>query len=283
MLFNGVLTLCLTLIQPQMAAPGPLPAGPPAAPPAPVPPVAAVAPGPVPNGAALAFYIQMHNAPQYVSDYEPSIHRGPGTIDDTAEAKTICQQASQFETLSKKRKIQYDTTRFLSKANIDVAVELGGEGAKIGGYYRGRAKLSKKGTPMGNTTVDTLNKVYTPVDARDLEDWVCAADEKWNVGDQYEEGTNYSPQVDSRRAVAMGLKAALRGKIDQARGLRLANFGVFMIQQFRNELQAQHPNGPPPSMSELKAAMQLSLLNGFENEGRAQQDMIPVDDDIFAG
>lgn len=211
-------------------------------------------------------------------EYEPSMNRGPGTIEDRGDAKTLRQKTSQHETVAKKRKIGMETGINTGKAYVNVAQVIGGEGAIFAGYLQGRHNHSKKGTPIGPSTEFVLNKIYSKAGAKYLEMSAVDAQPKFAVGQGQPVGRNLSPALKPVEAAKLGFKFALRGPLDHERGLRLATHGVNMYNMFEAELQNQNPAGPPPTRDEVIAAIQLSLLEAPENRNKPLAERTPVND-----
>ena len=211
-------------------------------------------------------------------DYEPSQHRGPGSIEDATDAKTLRQIASQHMTVSKKRKIKMDTGVSTSKAYVSIVETIGGEGAIIGGYLRSRHSHSKKGVAIGPTTKSALKNIFTKDGAEHLEMTAIEAQPKFAVGEGHVVGNKSSPPIKPTVAAKLGFQAVLRGPLDRERGLRLAAHGVNMYAMFRAELQNQDPAGPPPTRDEILAAIQISLLDAPYNSTKVPADRIPVND-----
>lgn len=216
-----------------------------------------------------------------MSDYLPSMNRGPGAV-DREEAKTLRQEISQHETTSKKRKVQLAGAVDSGNSLALSAQLVGGTGAVVGGYLIGRNRYSKKGRTIGPNTQVSLDSVFGAGKGVVCEAIAKQAMPKYNVGPGFAVGTNNSPGMEPRKAVKIGFKSQLRGPIDPARGRRLATHAVNMINFFEAELQNETPAGPPPTRDEVMAAMQLALLDGWANRALPQQHRNPVNNNFNA-
>lgn len=213
-------------------------------------------------------------------EYQPSEHRGPGAIINPDEAKTIRQQASQHETVAKKRKVVMTAQSTGAQAIVSALRNFGGEPLVQSTYNASRHRLSKKGKAISPCVTPYLADTYGPGGFMQYENNVLLIEPKFNIGPNQTVGTNFSPGMGYGKAFKQGHKVHFRGQLPQANAMNIANAGV----NFRNSVIAEltmgnPPGSPPPTEDEIKAAMGLALYHAPVNATRPFLNRIPINKD----
>lgn len=208
-----------------------------------------------------------------------SLNRGPGGH-SPYQAWRIRNQVSQLETALKKVHLSAKVAAVSGIKAGDVAVAVGGKGLKIGNYIASRHICSPKGKAIGPITKKTIDAIYTEDTADESEAIVChnTVMPKYNVGAGFAVGVNKSNGFDVAQAARVGFKSQLPGPVDQARGLRMADKAKDFISILELEFQVQY--GRAPDEDELKATVQLAIMNGFTNRNRLYAFRVPVNNDF---
>lgn len=226
-----------------------------------------------------------------MADHQPirSCVRGPGDIvgDDAAK---IRNSLSNTQTSCKKRKIQVEAAENCGIGLVNVAQVVGGSGLVKAGLVDSRHKLGVKGKPLGPNVRRKVDKIFR-AEAADGEVLCQRVMTKYQVGPNSPEGTNLSPrQYTSKQCAVLGFKRALTFDMEPARAIRLADYGVNMVNMVTLELQNQInadwvaagsplPAPGPPTEDNIKAAIQMSLILAFENANRPQNLRVGVTKD----
>lgn len=193
------------------------------------------------------------------------------------QAMLARQQLSQKHAVAEKRKTANSALKVQAKMSLDVSQVLLGKAAKVGAYIGARHDTSPKGKPIHGDIQAPLESVYEG-ELADCEAAALEAMPKYNVGPNFPEGRNLSKaSMTPKQALKWALKYQLPGQIDWARGQRLSDHAVNMVNFFRGELQNQFPAGPPPTNEQILNTIQLSLFEAFDgNLTRAQGHRRPV-------
>lgn len=223
--------------------------------------------------------------------------RGPGALNQE-EAGTLRNALSQVKTSNNKRKFEVTLAVDAGVGLRNVSQELAGSGGIKGGFLDARHKFSPKGRPYGPLGQATLNKVYTPNGAATSETMCRTLMPKYNVGPGHTVGMNCCPKVyNTKQTVALGLMEEFRAPLNPQRAQRLADHGVSTLLVFEAELSQQNneswlaqqaaasaaagggaagaaaaaaiPPPAPPTIDEIKAALQLSVLYAWDNRNQA--------------
>lgn len=189
----------------------------------------------------------------------------------------IRRKASQNVRASKRHKKQRDTAEAAAEGFNNVAKIICGEGVTAGGYLNSRSKYSVKGRPIQKTPKKEINKIYGgPVKVQGMEDIATHDDvmPKYRVGEGIAKGKVKSKPLPALKSAKIGLKSMFPHEINKTTGLRLANKGVNMLNQFEADLAEQWDQ--PPTVDQTRAAILLAILNASENRNLEESKRHPV-------
>ena len=213
-----------------------------------------------------------------VSEVTPSMNRGPGCL-NFDESWRMRNTVSNLQTANKKLQLATRVSVNTASKQDELAKVVGGKGLQLGGYVGSRHNYGPKGKAIGPTTRRVVSATFSAGIPAAGEIIVRDPDvmPKYNVGAGFPEGINRSKGFDVAQAARVGFKSQLPGPVDNARGLRMTDKAVDFISIMELEFQAQY--GRAPNDDELKATVQLSLMNGFGNRHIPFPFRIPVNND----